>query len=383
MNSVMSPIKTIQQVLKHDRKTNNYKIALVRALNDLALTYAGVQGRGAGVAVPLRLIADLWLGYYWPFMSVEQPVYQGGFREGTADVVFRRELTHLKTLWQKTELGSNRPSDGMVLVSEIVNGNASAELQASYERCIRELIKAIRQPIRYAGVGNAQHGVFTAPQRSSDMHPQVVRLPHQGEGELFTVVDDAMWESFKFYSLYIEALCLHEWALFVEASDRDGSGTDRGMVYQALTDRPDSRRPLTWERNQLELLMLEEGGLRCFWTGKLLDASSYDVDHIIPVSTYPINELWNLVPANSEYNRFTKRDRMPDLSWQPVMAERLPQLYQAYFDQPAMRSTLKKGVQHRFGYTMIESAQDLSESAIQLIYAIGESRNTPTFGRKG
>ncbi|WP_425387991.1 hypothetical protein [Deinococcus marmoris] len=27
------------------------------------------------------------------------------------------------------------------------------------------------------------------------------------------------------------------------------------------------------------------------------------MDHIIPVSTYPINELWNLVPAEPFFNR--------------------------------------------------------------------------------
>lgn len=56
------------------------------------------------------------------------------------------------------------------------------------------------------------------------------------------MIDDIVWESFKFYSLYVEALCLHEWSLFVEESDRNGSLIDRGKVYFILTDRPDSRR---------------------------------------------------------------------------------------------------------------------------------------------
>lgn len=374
-------VKVIQKVLKHDRKTNNYKIALVRALNDLALTYAGAQGRGAGVAVPLKLIADLWLGYYWPFMDEEKPIYQGGFREGTADVAFRRELTQLKSLWQATELGSNRPSDGVLLVSEIVNGSPSLEVRNSYIRCISTLTTAIQQPIRYAGDGSTTHGVFTKPQRLNDLDPRTVILPYRSATELFTVVDDAMWESFKFYSLYIEALCLHEWALFVENADRDGAGTDRGAVYLALTDRPDSRRPLSWERNQFELLMMEGDGLRCFWTNKPLNVSNYDVDHIIPITTFPINELWNLVPSESTFNRFKKRDRMPDQTWKPVMAERLPHIYQAYFDKPNMRSVLERGVNHRFGAGNIGNAQELCNAAIKLIFAVADSRNTPTFSQ--
>lgn len=374
-------VKTIQKVLKHDRKTNNYKIALVRALNDLALTYAGVQGKGAGVAVPLKLIADLWLGYYWPFMDEQKPVYQGGFREGTSDVVFRQELTHLKSLWKATEFGSNRPSDGVLLVSEVVNGNVSAEVRNSYSRCIRELVKAIQQPIRYAGDGSAQFSVFTRAKRATELDPRTVTLPYQSATELFTVVGDEMWEDFKFYSLYIEALCLHEWALFVEGADRDGSGTDRGQVYLALTDRPDNRRPLTWERNQFELLMMEGDGLRCFWTNKPLTPENYDVDHIIPITTFPINELWNLVPSESEFNRFKKRDKMPDQTWLPTMRERLPRIYQTYFDRPNMQSVLERGVNYRFGVGSIGNAEELSEAAIKLIFAIADSRNTPTFAK--
>ncbi|GGI74208.1 HNH endonuclease domain-containing protein [Deinococcus wulumuqiensis] len=374
-------VKVIQKVVKHDKKTNNYKIALIRALNDLALTYAGIQGRGAGVAVPLKLIADLWLGYYWPFVSEQKPVYQGGFREGAADVVFRHELTQLKCLWKNTELGSDRPSDGVLLVSEVVKGNVSTEVRNSYDRCVKVLIRAIQQPIRYAGDGNVQFSVFTRVKRIPELDPHTVTLPHQNASELFTVVDDGMWEDFKFYSLYIEALCLHEWALFVESADRDGSGTDRGQVYLALTDRPDSRRPLSWERNQFELLMMEGKGLRCFWTDKPLTPQNYDVDHIIPITTFPINELWNLVPSESEFNRFKKRDRMPDQTWLPVMRERLPHIYQTYFDRHNMRSILERGVNHRFGVGSIGDAQELSEAAIRLIFAIADSRNTPTFAR--
>ena len=146
----------------------------------------------------------------------------------------------------------------------------------------------------------------------------------------------------------------------------------------SLTDRPDSRRPLNWERNQFELMMMEGKDLRCFWTDVPLNPRNYDVDHIVPITTYPINELWNLVPSESEFNRHLKRDRMPDLSWQPVMRQRLPYIYELYSANPHLHQTLIRGVRHRFPQA-IESAQDLSEVAIELIFAVAESRNTPTF----
>lgn len=72
-NDLAITIKDIQQILKYDKRTSNYKIALVRAINDLAISYAGINGKGAGIAIPLRSIAELWLGYYWPFIDEKTP----------------------------------------------------------------------------------------------------------------------------------------------------------------------------------------------------------------------------------------------------------------------------------------------------------------------
>ena len=33
---------------------------------------------------------------------------------------------------------------------------------------------------------------------------------------------------------------------------------------------------------------------------------SYDLDHLLPLSAYPINELWNLVPTDVNFNRNNK-----------------------------------------------------------------------------
>jgi len=47
-------------------------------------------------------------------------------------------------------------------------------------------------------------------------------------------------------SLWIEALCIHEWCLFTERVQQENQQkVHRGSIYQLLTDRPDNRRPLT------------------------------------------------------------------------------------------------------------------------------------------
>ena len=58
-------------------------------------------------------------------------------------------------------------------------------------------------------------------------------------------------------------------------------------------------------------MLMEGHRFVCPWTERTIQHETvYDIDHLLPLSVYPINELWNLVPANPAFNRKTKRDRI-------------------------------------------------------------------------
>ena len=85
-------------------------------------------------------------------------------------------------------------------------------------------------------------------------------------------------------SLWIEALCIHEWCLFTERA----ANVNRGAVHSLLTAWPDNRRPLTWERNQIDILMMASAEFICPWTEKqFTQDTAYDLDHILPIAVYP------------------------------------------------------------------------------------------------
>jgi len=48
----------LSTILRHDRKITTYKIALLRAINDVALAYPDLEAKGARIAIPLRALAD-------------------------------------------------------------------------------------------------------------------------------------------------------------------------------------------------------------------------------------------------------------------------------------------------------------------------------------
>lgn len=372
----------IATILRHDRKTASYKIALIRSLNDLALGYAHLAGAGLSVAVPLRALAQFWVAYYWPFVSDSHPIQQGIHPANKQDISFRPALTQLRQLWEDVLEIQSLASDGFYLVGEFQSAhrreNYPDGLTAVYDQALRDIADAIQQPVRYAGPG--EYTVFARPKAWQDLQASgahIICLPGTRASDRCLVVDAELWMSFIDLSLWIEALCIHEWSLFTEQI----SGLKRGDVYTLLTDRPGNRRPLTWERNQVEILMMEGHTFECPWTGKKLNPQTYDMDHLLPLSAYPINELWNLVPADADFNRNKKRDRMPGTTTLQAAAPRLVVAYRHYYASPVMSGVLRQDALARFNgkIDLADLPNSLVGCTMQFIQTIAGSRNLASF----
>jgi hypothetical protein len=375
--------QAVSSILRFDKKVNSYKLALVRALNDVVLSYPNLSGGGFDVCVPLRKLAEYWLAYYWPFVDPQDPVMQGprAMRGGVLgnDVSFRPALTNLRSAW-KEHFGTARPSDGFLLVAELrvprIAAGYPPHLQRAYRIALSAVTKALAQPIRYAGPGGETHGVFPSPRPAADWLEAVV-MPGTSPEESSVLVRANLWSAFRELSLWVEALCVHEWSIFTEGVV--SSGVDRGRAYFLLTSRPDNRRPLSWERNQVELLMLEGKTFVCPWTGKNLAVRSYAIDHIIPVSVYPTNELWNLVPSDGYFNAHEKRARMPTSRRMESATLHLAQTYALYMGSQTLGQALSSDLQERFALTRIGNAEDIAKAVADATLAIADARSVERF----
>ena len=49
----------------------------MRAINDVVLAFPDVLVDARPIAVPLRVLADAWIGFYWPFADAAAPIRQG------------------------------------------------------------------------------------------------------------------------------------------------------------------------------------------------------------------------------------------------------------------------------------------------------------------
>ena len=345
----------ISTILRHDSKQTSYKIALLRSINDVVLNYPDLDARGRDVAVPLLTLAERWMAYYWPFVQPGAPVYQGhrGALKGKMrnDIAFRPALTHLRSLWERDHPGGN-PSDGFFLVNDFQierkRSTFTEDVINAYRAARSKVADAIRYPIKHAGPGH--WSVFPKPKPLYQLDGNVRALPQAKGNYACLVIRSDLWDTFRRLSLWVEALCIHEWCLFTETVQQEGeTPADRGDIYRLLTDRPDNRVALTWERNQIDLLLMEGNTFVCPWTERTLAQSAdYAIDHLLPLSAYPINELWNLVPVDRDFNSNVKRDRLPSESSLHKAEPHLIRAYETYLHQRELERALRQDVGLRF-----------------------------------
>ena len=385
---MQQPDKLISSILKHDTKQNSYKIALLRSINDVVLAYPDMLSHGQDVAIPLRMLARYWIAYYWAFVEDLNPIYQGArAKHGDSyrnDMAFRPALTELRSIWA-TIYNTSSPSDGFTLTYEMLIPRKQKEynsiddrLIGVYQRTLRSIEIAIQQPMRYAGTDvEGEFAVFKPLARFADADEQIIGIPGTKPQDKCIIVPIDMWEAFRELSLWIEALCIHEWSIFIEGVDQKDRGiVRRGEVFELLTARPDNRVPLNWERNRIFILMQEGITFRCVWTKRELGINDdYALDHLIPVSVYPMNEMWNLVPTHPAAN-LKKSDKIPSRSLLIEAQNHLMNTNANYhLDQP-LSIALNEDSQVRFSTLSDKSSTDaLASRVIDFMEHLADARN--------
>jgi hypothetical protein len=373
--------KVISTILKHDRRQTSYKLALVRALNDVVLSFPDLWISKQPVAIPLRILAEFWLAYYWPFCDPNSPIWQGVRVVGRSDIEFREPLAQLRQEWQTSLGGADSPADGYFLISELRvprnRGRYNPVLLDYFKNALRAVLASIRQPITFSGSGDQK--IFMRPTLFRNLQ-ETAAIPGTQANDYCLLIEAGLWQAFHSLSLWIEALCIHEWCLFSERV-QPKDGLDRGSVYKLLTTRPGNRRPLTWERNEIDLLLMEGYSFTCPWTEKrIIRSNEYDLDHLLPLAVYPINEVWNLIPADPDFNSHHKRDRLPS-SERLLRAEQpLRNAYELYERSRGLNVALHEDVALRF--LQISSAdfvQGLTSAVISFLTSVAESRNIARF----
>ena len=105
----------------------------------------------------------------------------------------------------------------------------------------------------------------------------------------------------------------------------------------------------------------------CPWTERWIrEHVSYDLDHILPVSVYPINELWNLIPSDPDFNSRVKRNRLPVFQRLAKAEPHLELAYANYSSSPDLAQVIREDVGVRFA-TIEDGNSDFPKAVAKVV----------------
>lgn len=273
----------IESVLNRDRKTATYKLALIRALADIASTeYNSVKWYADGtVGVEVRRIAERWIVYYWPLFESERfiPQINGESRTCRKPVKFRKELTGL--------IDAFRPAGGLAPFYNMYMSGDTGQHAVQVKNLLKQVEETIiKGPVYYSG------GLLEAG-----------RIFSYNTADKMVVIPADIWRELCLMWHWIADALILRWGELT--SSMSGGEIPASQVIDLLLTENDADRDATISRR----LFGGIDALECIWTGRRI-GGDFHVDHVIPYSLWHNNDLWNLLPASPKANS-SKSDKLP------------------------------------------------------------------------
>lgn len=277
------PLHLVESILSRDKKDATYKLALFRALAEIAHTqhHLAAFTHDGKVKIPVQAIADKWLLYYWPIFESEQFICQrtGEQRDAANGVAIRRPLLAL--------IDCFRSSGGMSGFHAGLNsGKLSQEAKKLWKQARSKFQSTIHtMPVKHAGGGN--YSVF-----------------QYDPADKSVCMDSNLWRELCLMGSWIQDATILRWA---ELTEQLSKGAVRAStVIDCLLAIPDPARNVNDAKGYYSKL----GERVCVWSGSPLSCGRFDIDHAMPFSLWRNNELWNLFPADPAINS-NKSDKLP------------------------------------------------------------------------
>lgn len=286
----------LRHVVFNDRKSSTYKLALLRTLLRIADGAAGFARSGTNddyVDLPLGLVALFWIRSYQPLIKADLPQRPGGNqRLGLVNPGF---------------LGLMDRSPYDLRVGQRFNEEDAENLILAIRRAAN-LIR--RMPANFITYPGSDKPVFPCGPGGSVRVRNSVSID---EAFLWSFgsfsVPRNLWQAMGRYAAWLEPVVLNEWIQMMRTYEqRSGTGQKSWDTHWKALEWPAPKHDTDIAQRRAETLRTD-GSLFCVWTGKHL-TRRYEIDHCLPFSAWPCNDLWNLLPSSRQMNQ-KKSDRLP------------------------------------------------------------------------
>lgn len=295
----------IRHVAINDGKSATHKLALLRVLLRIADGHPGAVLRresspfGDRVILPVGLVALYWCHQYKDLIDSHKLFQRPGNNSnmGFMTATGWHKLTHLTS------------SD--YRIGNLFTGDDAKALFRTITAAVQNIKK---MPCTHITLPNNDKSIFEVANKTvrakDTIFLDLQTLEQWGEFSL----PESTWLAFNRYACWIEPVLVSEWVKTMAGYDgnvKHKPPEKQFHLYQAL-NWLEPKRTTTEVRNRFEELKQKSSHndvLKCVWSEKSLK-QSYDIDHSMPFSRWPNNDLWNLLPTDCEINR-NKSDRLP------------------------------------------------------------------------
>jgi signal transduction histidine kinase len=116
-------------------------------------------------------------------------------------------------------------------------------------------------------------------------------------------VPQHVWQALRRMAAWIEPMLLAEWVRQTQGyAERAGRRVATDAVLTALRWL-EPERDAEFVRRLVAIRLQRGERVACVWSGEPLGGRQVEVDHCLPWSGWPCNDLWNLLPASRAANQ--------------------------------------------------------------------------------
>lgn len=340
----MDPILVFQKIIEQESKTSTYKFALLRAIIDIISAQSPhIQKRQNQVAIPVFLITDKWLFYYWDLIS-----YNYAQIHQNRSLVFENRLREIQNDHQLQNYWDFN--------KEFHQHQYKQELKSVFIDLAKSLNDAIiKNPAKYIGtsMGNGYNALFQA-----ELGKAVRNTSINGYLDLLSnspklLMENSYFEALKIYGGLLSGTnsIIMNWVDFMEKQRYQNTKNSTGELQeQAIAYGKPSpldiliqSEAIARDTDQIRKFwcaQIESGQpVYCTWSGQQIKKTDdLVIDHAIPFSVLFNNDFWNLLPAKNVVNA-NKSDKIVSKTQLLASKSRILTAWQQYLQTPALADT--------------------------------------------
>lgn len=308
----------IGKILERGKKSSTYKYALLRGTIEIIQENSPyLYTKGEEVFIPLGLLVEKWLFYYYPIYELDIP------QNTSENSSFEKQLKALIAFY-KAKNGLS------AFHSDYKFNRIPKEFRLEFFELLRTIRNTIcDMPMKHIGyVFNRSHYSIYKPSKGTlfqrDFDKYADREHIINDFGIFSIPVE-YYEVFKLLGNFIggQDSILFKWAEFsVNASGKD---LDISDVISQVLKNPITKPDILESKKIYRNIVDHSGAIYCVWSGDRIH--NYDIDHVIPFSIWKNNDLWNLLPSKPTINN-RKRDKIPS----PTLIHKQRDLILNYWD---------------------------------------------------